>query len=415
MPAVTPRCAHFGVCGGCQWQDVPYPAQLERKRAALQALLARTLPARPPEVAEVIAMPVGDDGMPWAFRHKAAFVFGSGPQGLTIGHFAAGGRTIVPVRECPVHGARANRIAFRLHDELSRARVSAAGPRLDGVLRHVIVRTSADERDGVALLVVTRNDPALRRPVRALLASPDRPDGLFLNLHDQPSPYMVGRTTMRLDGHAHVRERRAGPTFLVSPTAFFQTNPTAAAALVDLVLAAAEGDRLRVLDLYAGSGLFALPLALRGHAVMAVEESRQAVQDAARNVDVNRIDDRAVRFLAGRVEDALDSLTRRAVDLVVLDPPRQGCPPRVLDAVFGRIQPPRAVYVSCNPDALAAELPAILAHGYRVTRVQPVDMFPHTPHVEAVAVLDRVAPAPGPPPVASARPPRRDARMNRRR
>jgi 23S rRNA (uracil1939-C5)-methyltransferase len=415
VPAVTPRCAHFGVCGGCQWQDVPYPAQLERKRASLQALLARAVPARPPEVAEVVAMPVGDDGMPWAFRHKAAFVFGSGPQGLTMGHFAAGGRTIVPVRECPVHGARANRIAFRLHDELARARVSAAGPRLDGVLRHVIVRTSADERDAVALLVVTRNDPALRRPVRALLASPDRPDGRFLNLHDQPSPYMVGRTTMRLDGHAHVRERRVGPTFLLSPTAFFQTNPIAAAALVELVLAAAEGERLRVLDLYAGSGLFALPLALRGHAVTAVEENRQAVQDAARNVEVNRIDDRAVRLLAARVEDALDSLARRAVDLVVLDPPRQGCPPRVLEAVFGRIQPPRAVYVSCNPDALAAELPAILAHGYRVTRVQPVDMFPHTPHVEAVAVLDRVTSAPRPAPGAPARPARRDARMNRRR
>lgn len=415
MPAATPRCAHFGVCGGCQWQDVSYPAQLARKRAALTALLARALPSAPPAVAPLVPMPAGDDGMPWAFRHKAAFVFGGGPHGLTMGHFAAGGRSIVPVRECPVHGARANRIAFRLHDELAKARVSAAGPRLDGVLRHVIVRTSADERDAVALLVVTRNDPSLRRPVRALLASPDRPDGLFLNLHDQPSPFMVGRTTLRLDGHGHVRERRIGPTFLVSPTAFFQTNPIAAAALVDLVLTAAEGERLRVLDLYAGSGLFALPLAMRGHEVTAIEENRQAVQDAARNIDVNRIDDRAVRYRAARVEDALAGLERRAVDLVVLDPPRQGCAPRVLDAVFGRIRPPRAVYVSCNPDELAAELPAIVAHGYRVSRVQPVDMFPHTPHVEAVAVLDRMASPARLVPDAAPRPPRRDARMKRRR
>jgi 23S rRNA (uracil1939-C5)-methyltransferase len=226
----------------------------------------------------------------------------------------------------------------------------------------------------------------------------------------------VGRTTLRLDGHAHVRERVIGPTFLVSPTAFFQTNPTAAAALVDEVLAAVGGERLRVLDLYAGSGLFAIPLALRGHAVMAVEENRQAVQDAARNVELNRIDDRAVRFLAARVEEALLTLERRAVDLVVLDPPRQGCPPRVIEAVFGRIQPPRAVYVSCNPEALANELPAILAHGYRVSRVQPVDMFPHTPHVEAVAVLDREQRT-GRPPAAAATPsaPRRGARMKRRR
>ena len=174
---MTPRCAHFGACGGCQWQDVAYPAQLDRKRAQLEALLTRVVPRGLPAVAPVVAMPVGDDGMPWEFRHKAAFVFGDGPRGLVMGHYAAGGRDIVPVSECPVHGARANRIAFRLHEALARARVPAAGPRLDGVLRHVIVRTSADERDAVALLVVTRNDPSLRKPVRALLAWRIAPTG----------------------------------------------------------------------------------------------------------------------------------------------------------------------------------------------------------------------------------------------
>ncbi len=121
----------------------------------------------------------------------------------------------------------------------------------------------------------------------------------------------------------------------------------------------------------------------------AVEENRQAVHDAARNLAVNRLDADAVRWLGARVEDALPSLERRRAEVVVLDPPRQGCPPRVLEAVFGRLAPPRAIYVSCNPEALAAELPAILAHGYQVASVQPVDMFPHTLHIEAVAVLDR--------------------------
>jgi 23S rRNA (uracil1939-C5)-methyltransferase len=308
-----------------------------------------------------------------------------------MGHYAAGGRTIVPVVECPVHGARANRIAFRLRDELARAGVPAAGPRLDGVLRHVIVRTSADERDAVVLLVVTRNTPSLRRPVRALLASADRPDGFFLNLHDQQSPYMVGRTTFRIDGHAHVRERLVGPTFLVSPTAFFQTNPVAAAALVDLALGAAGPAPLRVLDLYAGSGLFTLALAMRGHQVTAVEENRQAMRDAVRNVEVNRIDERVVRLIASRVEDALPTLERRPYDLVVLDPPRQGCPPEVIDGVFAQLAARHVVYVSCNPEALAAELPAILAHGYRPTRFQPVDMFPHTAHIETVALFERTS------------------------
>ncbi len=387
---MTPRCRHAGRCGGCQWQHVPYAQQLADKRHALDALLRRVDPHLPP-VDAVVPMPVGADGMPWHFRHKSAFVFDRGPDGaLVMGHYAAGGRTVVPVAECPVHSARANRIAFRLRDELIRARVPAAGPDLAGVLRHLMVRTSADERDAVAMLVVTRNVPTLRKPVRALLASEDRPDGFFVNIHDRPSSYMVGRETVRIDGHAHVRERTVGPTFLVSPTAFFQTNPTAAAALVDLVLAHVPDDATRVLDLYSGSGLFSLPLAASGYQVTAVEENPHAVADAKRNLDVNRLDPRTVRLIGGRVEDALPTVARQTFDAVVLDPPRQGCTPAVIEGVFGRLAPPRAIYVCCNPESLAAELPAILKAGYAVVAVQPVDMFPHTPHVEAVVVLDRV-------------------------
>lgn len=386
-PPLAARCRHVGRCGGCQWQHVPYPEQLERKRAALDALLRRHVRSLP-RVEPAVAMPVGDDGMPWAFRHKSAFVFGPQGRGLVMGHFAAGGREIVPVDECPVQSARANRIAFRLRDELVKARVSAAGPDLAGVLRHVIVRTSADDRDAVAMLVVTRNAAELKRPIRALLASADRPDGFFLNIHDTPSPYMVGRETLRLDGHAHVRERHVGPLFLVSPTAFFQTNPMAAATLVRLVLDAVDRRATDVLDLYAGSGLFTIPLALRGHRLTAVEENTRAVADARKNLEANRVDPRAVRLLAGRAEHVLRDLARQRVEAVVLDPPRQGCAPAVIDGVFRRLAPPRAVYVSCGPESLAEELPAILDAGYRVTRITPVDMFPHTSHIEAVVVFD---------------------------
>lgn len=387
---VDPRCRHAGPCGGCQFQHLPYQVQLARKRAALDRLLRAAVPDAP-AVAPVIGMPVGDDGMPWAFRHKSAFVFapGDSPRDLVMGHFAEGGREVVPVVECPVQSARANRIAFRLRDELVKARVTAAGRDLGGVLRHIVIRTSADDRDAVAMLVVTRNAPELKRPVRALLASDDRPDGLFLNLHPTPSPYMVGRQTIRLDGHAHVRERRIGPTFLVSPTAFFQTNPTAAAALVGIVLDSIDARVPSVLDLYSGSGLFTLPLAARGHRVVAVEENIRAVGDAAKNLDVNRLDPRQVRLVGARVEDALRELGRQRFDAVVLDPPRQGCDPAVIEHVFGRLAPRRAVYVSCHPASLAREMPAIRGHGYHISTVRPVDMFPHTAHVEVVTVLER--------------------------
>jgi 23S rRNA (uracil1939-C5)-methyltransferase len=330
-------------------------------------------------------------GAPWGFRNKASFVFGEAAdrRGSVIGHYAMQSRNIVPITECPVHEPRANHIAFALHDHLARAQVSAAGPALRGVLRHLIIRTTRDGREAVAMLVVTRNDKSLRAPIRAFLATEDAPDGFYLNIHDRPGPYMVGRETMRLAGRSHVRERIAGISFLVSPTAFFQTNIEAAEAIVGMVLetAASLAPASTVLDLYAGSGLFALPLAAAGCTVTAVEENVHAVRDADANVRLNKLPNGAVRLHCSRVEDALRTMKRDPFDLVVLDPPRDGCPPPVVRHIFGKMRPPRVVYVSCNPEALAEELPAIREHGYEFVRVQPVDMFPHTTHIETVVEL----------------------------
>jgi 23S rRNA (uracil1939-C5)-methyltransferase len=239
------------------------------------------------------------------------------------------------------------------------------------------------------MLVVTRNDKSLRAPVRALLESADRPDGFFINIHDRPGPYMVGRETLRIAGHRHVRERALGPTFLISPTAFFQTNVGAAGELIRLVTAAV-GPARHVLDLYSGSGLFAIPLAVRGARVVAVEENQQAMEDALADLRANRVPEGRVRLMRGRVEDRIARLSRERFDAAVLDPPRQGCAPVVLETVFDRLAPRRAVYVSCNPEALAGELPRIRTAGYRITSIQGVDMFPHTEHVEVVVELGRL-------------------------
>lgn len=401
-------CRHFGKCGGCDWQDVSYADQLLRKQARLQALLDDQFGRRAPRVEPVAGMTIDPSGprpegaaeatAPWGFRRKAAFVFaptgGAATRrrptpGFVMGHFARGSREVVPIGECPVHAPRANRIAFALARQLTRAQISAAGPRLDGVLRHLIVRTTSDDQEAVAMLVVTRNDKALRAPLRAFLAGPERPTGFFLNIHDRPGAYMVGPESLRLDGRSHVREEVAGRSFLLSPTAFFQTNTEAAATLVGLITAAVGAHPQRVLDLYAGSGLFAVPLAVAGHTVTAVEENRVAVADGERNLGLNRVPPGRLRFVAAPVEQALVRLGRDACDLVVLDPPREGCSPEALEAIFTDLGPPRAVYVSCDPQALVRDLAAIVDAGYTVTRVQPVDMFPHTTHIETVVTLER--------------------------
>jgi len=320
------------------------------------------------------------------FRNKVSFVFGPSSSlragNGVMGHYALKSQRIVPIEECPVHHARGNRIAFGLRDKLLRA------PLPPGLLRHIVIRTTADGREASATLVVGANDKSLRTPVKSFLASAEKPDGFFVNIHSKPGPYMIGDETLKIEGRSHVKEVVAGVSYLVSPTAFFQTNVGAAEALVKIVLNEL-GSPERVLDLYCGSGLFSLQIVKAGAMVTAVEENRQAIADAEANVRLNRIPQGRIRFMAVRVEEALARVARDSWDAVVLDPPRQGCPPAVLSAIFEQIRPARVVYVSCNPDALAEELPVILKIGYRVARVQAVDMFPHTDHIETVMAFER--------------------------
>jgi 23S rRNA (uracil1939-C5)-methyltransferase len=371
---LKPLCRHFGICGGCTIQNLAYGEQLAAKETALR----KRLPASSPSFVPI----PGEAETPHSFRQKVAFVFGPGPggRGLVMGHYERASHRIVPVEECPVHSARGNRIAFALRDQLARAGVKPA------LLRHLIVRTTEDDREAVAMLVVTRNDKSLRKPVRALLDSDEKPDGFFININAKPGPMMVGPETIRIDGRSHVRETVGGISYLVSPEAFFQTNVRAARVLQQCVVEGVRGAETG-LDLYCGSGLFSLPLAAAGARVLGIEENRQAIKDAESNLRLNRIPAGCARFVSGRVEEQLARVAKQSWDAVILDPPRQGCPPSVLSAVFDKISPPRAVYVSCNPDALATELPVILRAGYEVDRIQAVDMFPHTDHIETVVRL----------------------------
>jgi 23S rRNA (uracil1939-C5)-methyltransferase len=365
-------CRHFGVCGGCSLPAQPYPEQIRQKQERLRSWFPRT------EVLPFLPSPSIE-----GFRHKVAFVFGVAPDGrrLVMGHYAAGTRRVVPIEECPVHSDLGNRLAFELRDHLARARVPP------GLLRHVLIRTTAAGTEAAVMLVVGENHHSLRAPIRAFLQRPSPPTGFFVNVHDRPGPYMVGRQTIRIHGRSHVREEVSGASFLISPTTFFQTNVGAAAALARVVLDRA-GQPDRVLDLYCGSGLFTVCFARRGTRVIAVEENRQAVRDAEVNLRLNRVPAEMVRLTAARVEDAGTGLPSGSA-VIVLDPPRQGCPDRVIEAVFGRLAADRVVYVSCNPERLASERPRIDARGYGLTSVQGIDMFPHTDHIEAVAVFER--------------------------
>jgi 23S rRNA (uracil1939-C5)-methyltransferase len=405
---VVPRCRHAAECGGCDWQHVRYATQLEWKRSTVAALLERAL-GRPVAVSATLATTgpaVGDDGAPWGFRNKVHFVFApDGRGGIAMGHHARGSRRVVPIDECPVHADAGNEVAFAIRDHLASLGIpGSAEDGARGIARHVVVRVAHATGERVATLVVTRDDERRLRPLtRRVLAGPAAPDGFFLNVHAKPSAWLFGSSTRHLHGRARLRDEVAGASFLISPTAFFQTNVCAAEAMVQVVLEAVAGVRgRRVLDLYAGAGLFALPLARAGCEVVAVEENAQAVEAGEASRGFNRLEARSCRFVRARTEDyvagrAAHSDGAFSPDVVVLDPPREGCSASVLAAVLERWQPRLLVYVSCNPEALAADLSDLARTGalrgrqapYQVDAVRPIDMFPHTTHVEVVATLRR--------------------------
>lgn len=399
---VTPRCRHFGPCGGCAWQHIGYGEQLRLKQAQLQRLLDSALTARAPRVSPTVPSPASPgESAPWGYRNKVSFTFGPGDrrESLVMGHYRRASRLLLPVVECPVHDEAGNRVAFALADALRHERIPGAAPGGGaGVARHVVVRTSAGTGEWLATLVVTENVKELRRVTARFLAAVTGggpPGGFHLNRHDRDDPYLFGRETRRLHGLAEIREQVAGVTFLLAPTAFFQTNVRVAEAMARHVLAALPaGGFQRVLDLYSGVGLFSLTLAVAGATVTAVEESPSAVAAAESARRTNRLPAGRLRLVAGRVEDALARLAPRTAadrpDAVVLDPPRQGCPPPVLDWLVRQLRPRRLVYVSCNPAGLATDVRTALAAGYRVDAVVPFDMFPHTAHIESIAVLDRI-------------------------
>ena len=398
---VQPGCIHFGVCGGCSWQHIAYPEQLRLKTEMVDRLVKQAVPKAPAARPMLAATPLDD---PWHYRQKVHFVFGPPPRGvggprrpstrhsspgLIMGHYARGSRRVMPVVECPVHDQRGNTVAFGLFAAYSKI---SGRQGLPTTLKSVAIRVSGCSDETMATLVVTENsDAKLRTATRNTLSAPWAPSSFHVNVHPRGDAYIFGPETRRITGTERLRDDVGGATFLISPTSFFQTNVRAAGILVRLVLEAVPAG-VPVLDLFAGAGLFALPLASRGHRVTAVEANRAAVADGEASARVSRIPPERCRFVATPVS----TFTRRSplvTSAVVLDPPREGCEAVVLDDLFSRIRPDTAVYVSCNPETLARDLARIVGHGYTIASMQPVDMFPHTPHIETVVVMTRTRPA----------------------
>jgi 23S rRNA (uracil1939-C5)-methyltransferase len=387
---VPPRCRHFLRCGGCHLQHQRYEAQLEQKRARLQKELAFALGGAAPEVRAAVPAPA-----PFGQRHKVALHLLSARGGLVPALHGLRELGLVPLEECPASAPGAWALALACVRALDSLRLTAFEPETGaGLLRSVLVRRSAATGQSHLLVVASRTPvPGLMRMLPELHAA--GATTISVNEHGGDPARLLGGRTEVLSGPRRIDERISGVTLCLSPDAFFQTSPAGAAALVDAVrgfLAPLTDDVIA--DLYCGGGLFTLALAAGAREAFGVEESAVAVADALAAARRNRA--RNVRFLRGPVERLLRGCRDGALprpDLAVLDPPRAGALPEALRELAA-LGPRKVAFVGCEPRALARGVAVLVAAGYRIRAVQPVDMFPQTSHVEAVAMLER-GPFPG--------------------
>jgi 23S rRNA (uracil1939-C5)-methyltransferase len=341
------------------WQHIAYPAQLRLKETILREQLAKLADVHDPPLAPIIAAP-----RPWGYRNTARFHV----QGHAIGYHAAGTRELVPVAADPLLLPALNEALSALSSLLPPDLIEGVTLRASSAFGYslALLHPSPGATFGDLELLAT----AWRAYVPSLAGvSIETPNGL-----------------VRSAGAVKLHDVLGDVIFSLGPASFFQVNVPQAAhllALVAGVLAPAPG--VRLLDLYSGVGAFALPLAAAGAEVTAVEEYANAVADGERSAALNDIT--GVRFLRAPVERILPSIDG-PFDSAVLDPPRRGCHPAVLEEL-ARLAPPRLVYISCHPGILGRDLPPLLRAGYRLECLQPIDMFPQTPHIETVVVLAR--------------------------
>lgn len=385
----TYTCPIARDCGGCEWLAVPYPIQLRRKQEQVEGLLGELTRQDGGTLNPIRGMEE-----PLRYRYKAATPFAHGPRGrVRCGFYAAGTHRIVSCDDCLVEDARARRILNGIARVAERLHIPPYDEdRGVGVLRHAVVRCG-HATDEVLLTLVTRV-ASLRdegRLVKALREECPEVTSIVQNVNDRRTNAILGHRSKTLLGPGFMRDELLGCVFEVGPTSFYQTNPSQTEALYRLAIDASglvgvEGPR--VLDAYCGTGTIGICLAraVPDAHVTGVERVENAVACARRNARANEVAERC-RFVC---DDATSWMSqsggRGRFDAVVLDPPRAGSTPEFLRGV-ARLAPRRVVYVSCNVVTQARDIALLREQGYRLESVTPVDMFPHTKHVESVAAL----------------------------
>ena len=401
---VTPECPVAGSCGGCQLSYLSYESQLVLKQKKVEDCIRRI-----GGFADVSVLPIIGMDEPRAYRNKGQFPVGpaqgaktfsadakkanaSPKAGASIGFYAGHSHRIVPTASCGMLWPGHEEILAKVREYLA---VSGATPYDEetgqGLVRHILMRKGFATGEIVVCLVV--NGTKIPKPefLWELLKTVPGVVGLCLNVNREKTNVILGDKLIPLFGKASVTDCIGDVRFEISPMSFYQVNPVQTKVLYDTALAYAglTGNET-VWDLYCGIGTISLFLAKAAKKVYGVEIVPEAIENAKENARANNI--KNAEFYVGAAEDVFPRLVKEnpaiGADVIVVDPPRKGCDEKLLSTMLA-MAPERIVYVSCDPATLARDLKVLCAGGYRIDRVQPVDQFPGSVHVESVALLQK--------------------------
>lgn len=383
---ITPVCGIYNECGGCQLLHLDYKAQLRFKRQRVIDVLERLGGFKNITIHPVIGM-----SEPWHYRNKVQYPFALEDGGVIIGCYQKGTHLVVDTRDCRIQHELNSRIMNAVRELVNGMGISVYDEQTgEGLLRHVLVKNAFQSNQAMVVVVTNGADfPEGRELARLLAARFPEIKSVVQNINTSPGNVVLGEKNKVLYGEDGIIDRLGDLEFKISANSFYQVNPAQTEILYGKAVeyAALTGAE-RVVDAYCGVGSLTLFLAKKAREVYGVEVVPEAIEDAEENAKRNGIEN--VKFVMGEVENVLPKLVKIGIkfDVAVVDPPRSGCDKKVLETLAG-IKVGRVVYVSCNPSTLARDLRILADLGYTVREIQPVDMFPHTYHIECVARVER--------------------------
>ncbi|GED67730.1 tRNA (uracil-5-)-methyltransferase [Brevibacillus reuszeri] len=376
-------CPVYEECGGCSLQHMDYKAQLASKQELVLESLRKYARLETPPVAPTIGM-----DNPWGYRNKAQFQVGKRDGKLVAGLYQTGTHQLVDLETCQVQHEATTAIVRTAKQVIQELGIPVYEERKrTGVIRTVVARVAfATGETQLTLVTATNEIPRVKELVMELRSRLPELVSIVQNVNAQKTSVIFGDTTRELWGRPYIAEKLGELSFDLSARAFFQLNPEQTHKLYDEVKKAAglTGSEL-LLDLYCGTGTISLWLAPFAREVRGIELIPEAVEDARKNAERNQAAN--AQFHVGRAEVLMPKWAKQGVkpDVVVVDPPRTGLDDALIRSLL-EVMPKKIVYVSCNPSTLAKDIGKLLAK-YELKHVQPVDMFPHTAHVECVSLL----------------------------